>query len=133
MASVRRMPLGAALMVLSIVLVGCSDKSSKPAPTQPAPQPGFVADSPVNAVRLFEWSLEYRDLDRLSSLFTDDFLFGCAASDSSGNAFQGHGFTREDQLECMRHLLAGGGAAPPANQIHLQLDHNLFPTQDGRP
>jgi hypothetical protein len=133
MASVRRMPLGAAFMALAIVLAGCSNHSSKPAPTQPTPQPGFVADSPANAVRLFEWDLDHRDHDRLSSLFTDDFLFACAVSDSAGNAFSGHGLARLDLLEELQHLIVGGGTSPPANDISLQIDPSLHPQQDTRP
>jgi hypothetical protein len=119
--------------VLALVFAGCADSGPRPLPTQPAGEPGFVADSPANAVRLFEWALEHRDLERLKGLLTDDFLFGCAATDSAGNAFQGRAVTRTDEIECILHMLVGGGTHPPASSIDLQFDQNLFAEPDSRP
>jgi len=121
----------AGLLVLAFAFWGCAD--STPRPTQPAAEPGFVADSPANVVRLFEWALEHRDLERLIGLFTDDFLFGCAVTDSAGNAFRGNTLTRADEIECIRHLLVGGGIRPPASSISLQFDQNLIAQPDTRP
>jgi hypothetical protein len=122
----------AGLLALALLLAGCSDHGRPPLATTPAPQPGFTADSPVNAVRLLEWSWDHRDLDRLRGLFTDDYLFLCAASDSAGNAFQGRALTRLDELESAHHVFVGGGVAPPATGIALQFDRNLIAQPDGR-
>ena len=122
----------AGILALALVLVGCSDSGSPPLATQPAPGPGFAADSPVNAVRLLEWSWNYRDLDRFEGLLTEDFTFGCAAFDSAGNAFRDRALARFDEIESARHLFAGGGSSPPATYIALRFDQNLIPEPDSR-
>jgi len=125
-------PGHAGLVVLTLVFAGCADTKPRSLPTQPAAEPGFVADSPVNSVRLLEWSWDHRDLESFSGLLTDDFIFGCAESDSAGNAFQGHGFGRIDEIESVRHLFVGGGIGPPASSIALQFDPNLIPQPGAR-
>ena len=126
-------PGHAGFVLLAFTFAGCADSKPRSLPTQPPPEPGFVADSPANTVRLFEWSLEHRDHERLTGLFTDDFLFGCAATDSAGNVFRGNAFTRADEIECLRHMLVGGGIRPPASSISLQFDQNLIAQPDTRP
>ena len=135
MASRIRSPLSvhAGLVVLALAFAGCADSTSRKLPTQPAPEPGFVADSPGNAVRLLEWALEHHDLERLKGLFTEDFLFVCAAADSAGRAFRSNAFTLTDEIETFHHLFTGGGTVPPASIIDVQFDQNLFPQPDGRP
>jgi hypothetical protein len=123
----------AGAIALAGLLPGCSGDSGKAPVTRPAPQPGFVADSPVHALQLLAWSWQHQDLALFTSLLTDDFLFGCAATDSAGNAFQGHGLTRIDELESAHHLFTAGGVAPPATSILLRFDPNLIPQQDSRP
>lgn len=126
-------PGHAGLVLLALVLAGCADSGPRRLPTQPAAEPGFVVDSAVNAVRLLEWAVEHRDLERLRGLLTDDFLSGCAAADSAGNAFRGYVLTRIDDIESIRHLFVGGGTPPPASEISLQFDRNLIPQADTRP
>lgn len=126
-------PGHAGLAVLALVFAGCADSRPRSFPTQPAAEPGFVADSPANTVRLFEWALEHRDLERVIGLFTDDFLSVCAATDSAGNAFRSNALTRADEIECLRHMLVGGGIPPPASSISLQFDQNLIAQPDTRP
>jgi hypothetical protein len=122
----------AGAIALAGLLSGCSGDSGKAPVTRPVPQPGFAADSPIHAVQLFEWSWEHQDLARFTSLLADDFQFVCSVSDSAGNAFQGHGLTRIDELESAHHLFTAGGVAPPAKSISLQFDRNLIPQQDTR-
>ena len=117
-------------LALALLLAGCAKDSARP--LVPRPEPGFVADSPVNAVRLFEWCWDHRNLEHYGLLFADDFLFGCAATDSAGRAFIGGVLTRVDEIESTRHLFVGGAAQAPANSITLQLDPNLIPEADPR-
>lgn len=120
-------------LALALVLAGCSDsKPRQPLTTQPAREPAPLATTPANALRLFEWCWERRDLDGYGELLTENFLFVCAASDSAGNAFQGRALTRVDEIESVRHLFTGGSASPPANSVSLHLDRNLIPQPDTR-
>ena len=126
---------GAGLLALALAFAGCSGSISWPTlvkkPT--APEPEFRATAPVSAVRLLEWCWDHRSLDAYDTLLSDDFFFVCAATDSSGSAFLGHGLARVDEIERARRLFVGGGTAPPANSISLQLDQNLISQQDTRP
>jgi hypothetical protein len=98
-----------------------------------ASDPPPVPTRPDLIVRLFEWCWDHRSITDYEEVFTDDFLFAFAATDSAGRAFQGAVLTRTDEIETARHLFVGGGASPPANSISLQLDQNLFAEQDARP
>ena len=120
-------------LALALALAACGRDSGRTVAPRPA-APGVTADSPVNAVRLLQWSWEHRDLDRYDILLTEDFLFACAATDSAGRPFQGGVFQRPDELEIARHLFVDGNQlAPRANSISLTLDENLIPEPDWRP
>jgi hypothetical protein len=98
-----------------------------------ASDPPPVPSRPDQIIRLFEWCWDHRSITDYEEVFTDDFLFAFAATDSAGRAFQGAVLTRNDEIETARHLFVGGGSSPPANSISLQLDQSLYPLQDTRP
>ena len=118
--------------VAALILSGCSveHRVTGPLPWQLHPP---VANSPTNAIRVFEWGWNHRDLVTIKSLLTDDFRFVFALGDSAGNAFRDHPFGREDMLVCLERLFTGGGAMPPATSIHLVLDPTLRAFPDSRP
>jgi hypothetical protein len=127
----RRIVVFACAVGCSIALAGCShlDRS----PTRPGPAVS-AARTPIEALRLFESSWEGRSIESYELLFTEDFRFAFATSDTSGNAYLERGFRREDELACARHLFQGGRAdQPAASRITMDLDHilNVFP--DSRP
>jgi hypothetical protein len=97
--------------------------------SDPPPNP----TRPDLAIRLFQWCWQHRAIDQYEEIFTDDFLFAFAATDSAGNAFRDRALTRFDEIQTASHLFVGGGTNPPANSISLQLDQNLIPQQDSRP
>ena len=128
-ASRHRAGFGA--LALALALAGCSD-TQRPwftAPREPRP----VAYTPALAVRALEWCWDHRDAPACADLFTEDFLFQCSITDSAGSTFRDRVLTRLEEIEVTRHLLAGGGAQPPANYVSLQLDHNLISVPDTRP
>ena len=98
-----------------------------------ASEPTPVPSRPELIVRLFEWCWDHRSINDYEEVFTDDFLFAFAATDSAGRAFQGAVLTRNDEIETARHLFVGGGTSPPATSVSLQLDQNLRAEQDTRP
>jgi hypothetical protein len=100
----------------------------QPSPPPPAPTP----DSPVNAVLLFQWCWEQRDLDHYRTLFTDDFRFTCALADSAGSAYRYQPCTREDELITAQHVFEGTATEPAASSITLVFDGALVALPDYR-
>ena len=118
--------------VLALVLVGCSveHRVTGPLPWQPQPP---APDSPTNAIRLFEWGWNHRDVNVFRNLLTDDFRFLFAQGDSAGNQFRDDPIGREALLCCLKNLFTGGGAMPPATSVQLVLDPTLRAFPDSRP
>ena len=124
-ASVRALLLATA----ALCLAGCSSERHVTRP-RPAPPP---ADSPSNAVRLFEWGWNRRNLDAFHDVLAKDFRFVFSPADSAGNGFQDHPFDRDTMLLVLQHLFVGGGTQPPATRIALNFDPVLYPLPDSRP
>jgi hypothetical protein len=129
---VRALAVAAGLLI-AIPLAGCFNPfdplvARARGVSVPPPNPS----RPELAVRLFEWCWDHRAITEYEEIFTDDFQFQFAATDTAGNAFRGHALTRFDEIETARHLFVGGSSAPPANSISLELDQNLIPQQDSR-
>ncbi len=120
-------------VAVALAIPGCSVERhvTGPLPWQTSvrsPAPG----SPANAIRLFEWGWNNRDLDAFKNLLTADFRFVFALSDSAGNLFRDEPFGREQMLGCLRNLFTGGGPEPPATSIRLVLDPELLVLPDSR-
>lgn len=129
-----RATLGVAAMMLAVAVTGCFNPFSP----QVAPNRGVSKSPPQpstaeGVVRLFEWCWNNQDIDQYQEIFTDDFKFQFAATDTAGNAFRDRALTRSDEIETERHLFVGGSPTePPANKISLTLDQNLIAQTDGR-
>jgi len=93
----------------------------------PPPEPAPAPDSPTNLVRLFAWCWNHRDLERYRELFTDDYRFAFASTDSAGNAYRDVPWTREDELICVEHIFDA------AASISLVFTGDLRAEPDFRP
>ena len=100
----------------------CSKRVTAPAAVQP-PEPAL--DSPRNALLALKWVMENRNLATARTLFTDDYVFVFAETDSAGIAFRDTPWTREDELLYLEHLFHGGGTEPPADRIRLEVTNTL--------
>ena len=118
-------------VAVALALPGCSVEHRVTGPL-PWASHAPVANSPTNAIRLFEWGWDHRDLGTFQSLLTDDFRFVFALADSAGEQFRDHPFGREEMLGCLQHLFVGGGLASPATSISLTLAPALRVLPDSR-
>jgi len=121
---------GGAAVVLwlsfGVCVAGCGEGGSPTAPSTHEPAP--LANSPINLLRLLEWSYDHRSIERYEEFFTDDFRGACAPFDSSSAS---PAWTREDELISARHLFVGGDPdAPPAFSIQLTLDQSRLAEPD---
>lgn len=119
--------------LLGPALAGCFNPfnplvSSDRGVSTPAPVPS----SPENILRLFEWCWNNRAIDEYREVFTDDYRFAFAQTDSAGNAYRDQPYRREDELASATNLFVGGGAQPPASSISLTFDRNLYVQPDSR-
>jgi len=101
-------------------------------PLAPAPEAAPTASSPALAIRRFEWAVNHRDIDAFDDLFSDDFEFISAGTDSTGPARTTWG-GRDTVLAALRGLLIGSPGRPPAESITLFFDQNLIAFPDTRP
>lgn len=130
----RRVAATIFLFAIATLLPGCFNPfnpmvaKNRAGASDPPPYPS----RPDQVIRLFEWCWDHRSIIEYEEIFTEDFLFEFAATDTAGNAFRGRALTRFDEIETTRHLFVGGGTSPPANSITLQLDQNLIPGADSR-
>jgi hypothetical protein len=121
--------------VLAIALSGCFNPfDPRVAPERGVSKSAPAPTTPEGVLRLFEWCWNNRSIDEYTEIFTDDFRFQYAATDSAGNANRNPVSTRFDEIETARHLFVGGNPTePPANKIELTLDQNLIAQIDSRP
>jgi hypothetical protein len=122
--------------VVVLLLPGCSTEHhvTGPLPMRPpAPPVPPAANSPSNAIRLFERGWNHRDLGAFRDVLAGDFAFVFALGDSTGNPFRDDPIGREALLGCLEHLFTGGGSMPPADSILLAFDPTLHPLPDSRP
>jgi hypothetical protein len=128
-----------ALLLLALALAGCERRanvtfsSTSGAARLFGPGDPSGAEGAVAAVHDLEHVWERRDVNGYRLLLTGDFLFVPLSSDSSGNAFRGTQWTREDELAAAQHLFVGGGSLPAARTISVSLDPTLVSLPDPRP
>jgi len=133
--SLRRPALACAAGLLAVLSAGCFNPfDPRIAPNRGVSKAPPLPTSAEGVVQLFDWCWDNQAIAEYEEIFTDDFRFQFASTDTAGNSYREHSATREDEIEIARHLLVGGSATePPANKITLTLDQNLIPQQDGRP
>lgn len=123
----RRRPLILAIAI--VALAGCSTRITVPRVAS-GPEP----TTSQNAVKLLEWALVNRDVESLAPLFTADFAYVSAGTDSAGNPAREEYGGRDWVLGVFRCMLEDGGAEdPPAARVSLHFDQNLRPQRDPRP
>src|SRR5204863_459164 len=74
--------------------------------SKPPPDPS----SAVGVLRLYEWCWNERDPVLYREIFTDDYQFQFAQTDSAGNAYRDRALTREEEL----HIAANSFVRDPA-------------------
>jgi hypothetical protein len=130
----RRFLAGALLIASLPWLVGCFNPFDPRELGTGVSAPPPVPDSPVNVLRLLEWSYNNRSIAEYRELFTDDYRFAFSKLDPYGNAYLGDVWTRADELESATHLFQGGKPTEPAaTSITLDLGRTLKPVPDPRP
>lgn len=130
MTRVSRFRPLAALAVLGLAgaLAGCYNPfSPRIAPVLGNSKPAPTPTSSIQLLRLFEWCYNNQAIAEYREIFTDDYRFFFSPTDSSGSAWRGTPWTREDELISATQLFVGGSATePPASSIRLNLDKNFF-------
>ncbi len=97
--------------------------------SQQPPEPS----SAVGVLRLYEWCWNHRDPDLYRELFTDDYQFQFATTDTAGNAYRDRALNREEELDIAANIFVRGNSAnPPPSSISLVFDPNLVALPDGR-
>jgi hypothetical protein len=134
MRTVRSVAWAWPVALLLLGVAGCFNPfDPRIAPTTGIYIPPPTPNSAQNVIRLFEWCWRNRDISTYKEIFTADFLFVFAQGDSAGNLFRDEPLNREMELNIARNLFVGGGSAPPATSISLNLDPTLRALPDSRP
>lgn len=129
----RRISMLLAAFIASIGAAGCfnpfrpvilSERVTTVAPSPTTPQ---------NAVKLFEWCWVNRGVEEYKELFTEDYVFLSAGTDSAGNPRREVQARREDEIQTAENMFIGSVERPPAQNIRLNFDKNLVPARDTRP
>jgi hypothetical protein len=124
---------GLLALVLSLAIAmpfaACSKKAEEH-PTQPETPTPPVPNSPENVIALIKWSWTQRDTAAYRQVFTDDYRYVFAASDSNPPA---NGLDRFQELAVGFHLFRTGSLSnPAATSITFDLSSvNVF--ADDRP
>jgi hypothetical protein len=98
-------------LVLACLALACGCSSSSDDPMGPETPVPPTPNSPENAVRLLEWCWDERDNDLYREVFTDDYLYSFAPSDSQA---VGATINRTEEITFGDHLFQDGVPAPPA-------------------
>lgn len=138
-SALRRIRSHASWLLFAAVIALCAGGCFNPFSPLVATTRGVSSSPPVpnsaqNVLRLFEWCWNNRAIAEYREIFTDDYRFAFAVTDSAGNAFRDRELNREDELTTANNLFVEGSAnAPPANSISLSFDRNLLALPDSRP
>lgn len=117
-----------AVLVLAL-MAGCGKSSKKPNdPDVPVPP---TPNSPQNALKLLEWGWDQRDTVTYRNVFTDDFIYSFAVSDSQEIGVE---IDRDEELSITKNMFVEGAPGKPAaTSIVFGLDNLLVVTNDDRP
>ena len=124
-----RLPALAALAALAGCFNPFSPRILNQRVTTVAPAP----TSPENAILRFEWCWVNRGVEEYKELFTDDYVFISAGTDSAGNPSREIQARRDDEVQIAENMFIGSADRPPADNITLLFDRNLVPFPDPRP
>jgi hypothetical protein len=128
--------------VILLAVAGCAGKVADPnsaaiggdGSSAPPPATSIVPDTPRTLVDAFSQAVNHRNPGQYAQLFTDDYKFVFAVTDSAGSAFRDRSLTREEELESAVHLFVTGVPDhPPASRIVLTLSRTFVPEPDSRP
>ena len=122
-----------AVVATAVATTGCFDPFSPQVLTQRVTTVAPSPTSPQNAVKLFEWCWKNRGVEEYKELFTADYLFASATTDSAGNQTRDVLTRRDDEVETAQNMFVGTAERPPAAKISLSFDPNLVPFPDPRP
>jgi hypothetical protein len=129
----RRIASFVAALVALATATGCfnpfSPRVLSERVTSTAPSP----TSPQNAIRRFEWCWVNRGVQEYKELFTDDYVFISAGTDSAGNPIRDIQARRDDEVQIAENMFIGSADRPPADNITLSFDRTLIPLPDPRP
>ena len=129
----RRTAPALAAAGLLVTLAGCFNPFSPEVLSQRVTSTAPTPNSPQNAVKLFEWCWVNRGVDEYRELFTDDYVFISAGTDSAGNQSREIQARRDDEVQTAENMFIGSAERAPAEQITLLFDKNLVPFPDSRP
>ena len=129
----RRIVAAIAAFGLLVPLAGCFNPFSPQILNQRVTSAAPTPNSPQNAVKLFEWCWVNRGVDEYRELFTDDYVFISAGTDSAGNPSREIQARRDDEVLIAENMFVGSAERPPAEQITLLFDKSLVPFADSRP
>ena len=115
----RRIAPALAALGLLVTLAGCFNPFSPQVLTQRVTSTAPTPNSPQNAVKLFEWCWVNRGVDEYRELFTDDYVFISASTDSAGNPSRDIQARRDDEVQIAENMFIGSADKPPAEQITL--------------
>jgi len=127
--------LGAVLLLFCVGISGCFNPFFPTVSTlRAAPEAAPLPDSPQGVLKLFKWCWENQAITEYEELFTEDYRFAFAKTDSTGAAYQDWATTRDEDLRQTRNLFLGGtgSSQPPAQRVVLSFDANLIAMPDSR-
>jgi hypothetical protein len=128
----RRFAPALVALALLAFLAGCFNPFSPEVLNQRVTSAAPTPNSPQNAVKLFEWCWVNRGVDEYRELFTDDYVFISASTDSAGNPSRDIQARRDDEVQIAENMFIGSADKPPAEQITLLFDQNLIAFPDSR-
>lgn len=129
----RRITLLLAAILASLAAAGCFNPF---APIVLSERVTSIAPSPTTpqgAIQLFEWCWVNRGVDEYKELFTEDYEFLSAGTDSAGNPIREIQARRDDEIRTAENMFIGTVERPPAARITLNFDRNLRTAPDTRP
>jgi hypothetical protein len=129
----RRFAPALVALALLAFLAGCFNPFSPEVLNQRVTSAAPTPNSPQNAVKLFEWCWVNRGVDEYRELFTDDYVFISAGTDSAGNPSRDIQARRDDEVQTAENMFIGSADRPPAEQITLLFDKSLIAFPDTRP